>query len=280
MRIDLAKARKRAPGVPALDVAAWNKANPLHPKDSRGRWAKTPGGSVIKLPKREPLQGDAALGNAPARLDDDGLGPLHPRHKPGRIAWRPGTDPGWTEEDSQRRVSAMEEYRGADFRNVNRKLRGIKFEGTGGAQSDYLLGVERYHQRLDALIADLDALTSASRLTDDVIVLRGTETGRGVFGDALDSNLEGFEWTEGAFVSTSTDPAIVEYFTISGLTLEIRVPRGTGAVVLSKKEYDRGGFEGVVTGESEVLLQRGLRMRVVSDTGPGSPRRLKVEVIS
>jgi len=267
--VDLGKAKRKALGRgldSLLDVSGWNAANPLHPKDETGRWSE-----------RLPLTGKEALRAAPAFLDDDGLGSLNPEHKQGHIAWSEGHDPGWSEQDSARRVSAMEEYRGADFRNINRKLRGVHFEGTGGSKSDYLLGVEGYHKRLDALIEDLDALTRHSRLTDDVVVLRGTETGRGVFGDALNGDLTGFEWDEGAFVSTSADPAIVEYFTIAGLTLEIHVPRGTGAIVLSKDEYDRGWRQ--ESGESEMLLERGLRFKVVSDTGPGNPRRLNVEVV-
>ena len=31
--------------------------------------------------------------------------------------------------------------------------------------------------------------------------------------------------------------------------------------------------------EAEILLERGLRMRVVGDSGPGFPRQLDVEVV-
>jgi hypothetical protein len=51
--------------------------------------------------------------------------------------------------------------------------------------------------------------------------------------------------------------------------MRILVPRGVGAVELSNGDY-----------EAELLLQRGLRMRIVADSGPGTrPRTLDVEVL-
>lgn len=250
-----------------MDVAAWNAAHPDHPKGPDGKWADVPGAGVVKAAAK---MGQAALDAAPAHLVGDGLGTLHPDHKRGTIGWSSG-DPGWSAEKSERHVAAMEGYRGSDFDGVNKSLRGLPFRAIH--QDDADLGEEGFRRRIAEQIELLDEVMKHSRLTDDITVIRGTSTGRGIFGDALAGDLNGFEWTEGAYVSTTANPAIAEYFTISGLILNIHAPKGTGAMALSV--MTRNGRDD----EAEVLLERGLRMRVVSDTGPGVPRTLEVEVI-
>lgn len=245
-----------------LDVDSWNTANPLHPKDERGRWANTPA--------REGLD---ALKAVPAQVGNDGLNENEPGHVPGPLEWV-SDDPGWSAQETARRLASLEGYRGSDYYALNRKNRGLDYDrphlyGAGDAT------FADFDARLDAVNQDLDAVLDASRLTDDIIVLRGTATGFGVFGSAVKGDLTGFEWTEASFVSTSADPDVARNFTATGLVLEIAVPRGTGAVVLSGAVDGLGDKD-----EAEIMLERGLRFRVVQDDRSGESRRLKVEVVS
>lgn len=257
-------------------VSTWNAANPDHPKGGDGKWAEVPGAGVVSAAKEiaEAVTGQAALDATPAHLVDDGLGPRHPEHKRGTIAWSTG-DPGWSAEETDQHLTAMENYRGADFSPINKRLRGLPYRLS--SIDDEALGEEGFRRRIGEHIELLDDVMEHSRLTADITVIRGTSTGRGIFGDALNGDLTGFEWTEGAYVSTTANPAIAEYFTITGLTMNIHAPKGTGAMTLSGMTGERYGKP--VEEEAEVLLERGLRMRVVKDSGPGMPRTLEVEVV-
>ncbi len=163
-------------------------------------------------------------------------------------------------------------YKGTAFDNVNGLLRreqGAIPEG----DPDGPLGF--YHDITGAI----DSVMAQSKLTSDVAVLRGVANAQEAFGEAFARDLTGAEWVEHAYVSTSADPTISRLFagrTTAGAMLRIRVPKGTEAVQLSGDEYG-----------SELLLQRGLRFRIVGDTGPltqdpgkaGPVRILDVEVI-
>jgi hypothetical protein len=87
------------------------------------------------------------------------------------------------------------------------------------------------------------------------------------------------EWREDAYVSTTTDaftadafadPKRAEYEGTTPVVMRMIVPKGVGALELSDDDY-----------ESEVLLQRGLTMRVVRDNGVDATgrRRLDVEAV-
>jgi len=245
-----------------------------HPHNQQDHAGGGAVGLAKKAAKTAAKMGQAALDATPARLVDDGLGPRHPEHKRGTIAWSNG-DPGWSAEETDRHLTAMENYRAADFSPINKRLRGLPYQLS--SIDDEALGEEGFRRRIGEHIELLDEVMEHSRLTDDITVIRGTSTGRGVFGDALDGDLTGFEWTEGAYVSTTANPAIAEYFTITGLTMNIHAPKGTGAMALSGMTGERYGKP--VEEEAEVLLERGLRMRVVKDSGPGIPRQLEVEVV-
>jgi len=244
-----------------------------HPHNQQDHAGGGAVGLAKKAAKTAAKMGQAALDATPARLVDDGLGPRHPEHKRGTIAWSNG-DPGWSAEETDRHLTAMENYRGADFSPINKRLRGLPYQLS--SIDDEALGEEGFRRRIGEHIELLDDVMEHSRLIDDITVIRGTSTGRGVFGDALDGDLTDFEWTEGAYVSTTANPAIAEYFTITGLTMNIHAPKGTGAMVLSGMTGERYGKP--VDEEAEVLLERGLRMRVVKDSGPGMPRQLEIEV--
>lgn len=153
---------------------------------------------------------------------------------------------------------ALESYRDIGYTAINAGLRG---QATPSTQ------VRVWTQHMDAAMA-------SSHLSADVVTYRGVMDASTMFGDRLGGDLTGMEWREDAFVSTSADRAIADEFTADAdhpdraMVMRLLVPAGTGAVAMSGSEY-----------ESEALLDRGLRMRVVTDHGAGPPRVIDVEVV-
>lgn len=159
---------------------------------------------------------------------------------------------------------ALESYKGNGFRKLNEQLR--QHKGDTFALSPDPFG----------LLANIDKAMKTSRLADDVVVLRGFPGGRRIFGRGWsDTDMTGLEWTDHGYSSSTVDMdtaeefAEVEYQRDDAVILHVLVPKGTGAVQISGREY-----------ESELLLQRGLKFRVVADNGfKDGARRLDVEVI-
>lgn len=132
---------------------------------------------------------------------------------------------------------------------------GTGFEGVNSA----LRGESRTDRVTRRKITGMDDAMELSALRSDVVVWRGMETGRGVFGDRLKADLAGFSWTEKSYVSTSHRRNTAEIFATHqkerpGVLVRMVAPRGVQAVEL-------------YGGEGEALLQRGLQMRVVKDYG-------------
>lgn len=156
----------------------------------------------------------------------------------------------------------LRQYRGTAFPNINGALRRER-----GDLPEHF-GFE-FHREA---VGHLDAVMERSKLREDVVVHRGVMDGREVFGPAFGRDMTGAEWTEHAYVSTSADPNVVldeRFFSPDGgAVLRIRAPKGTGAAALSDGTY-----------ESEILLQRGLKMKVLSDTGPGPDRVIEVGIV-
>lgn len=161
---------------------------------------------------------------------------------------------------------AYTEYRDLSFIPINRALRG----GDPAAEID---GAWAPRTQVNVWVSNMDEAMNSSRTTQSMVTYRGVQRGSAMFGDRLDGNLEGMEWREDAFVSSSTDPNIANDFAAEAndpsqaVVMRVLVPAGTGAVQLSGDEY-----------ESEALLERGLKMRVVRDNG-GTPRQIDVEVV-
>lgn len=126
-------------------------------------------------------------------------------------------------------------------------------------------------------IETLDAVMAGSRTSEGVQVWRGLQGGADrVFGaDRMGGDLTGVEWHESGYMSTSVRQSAAQEFTQSkaAVLMRVSVPSGTGAAKLADREWD---------GEGEVVLQRGLRLRVTADHGVDPDwgyRALDVEVV-
>lgn len=123
-------------------------------------------------------------------------------------------------------------------------------------------------------IEAIDAVMDRAALARDVAVWRGIADAERLFGPRLAADLTGFEWRELAYTSTSASRLVAQDFTYQSgqVLMRLLVPSGTGAMRLS----------GMGAGEqAELLLRRGLHLRVVADRGisPEGYRLLDVEVL-
>jgi len=241
----LPDAGDNAPGAPGAPTA-----NPDAPSDAPEPPVTSPPTPAAESPTVTPpasfdqrladaRSGDDALASAPANM-------LNP-------------DSGLTPEQFE----AVDDYRDIFYTGVNGALR-------GGPSDDEI------QQRID----HLDAAMAASPLTSDIVTYRGVMNASHMFGDRLNGDLTGMEWDEQAFSSTSTDRNMADEFatgssdTSRAVVMRVLVPAGTGGITLSDSDQEAVGYYP----ESEILLQRGLRMRVVADNG-GTPRQIDVEVV-
>lgn len=151
---------------------------------------------------------------------------------------------GMSDTDWRQAQAALREYRGIGFTGVNSQLR------------NPVLQLEHVTTRIERM----DRVMAASALTADVAVYRGVADVGKVFGSAASGSLVGARWTEAAYMSTSTRLQQARSFAAPGesraAVMEIRVRRGTHAVQLSS-----------YGDQAEILLQRGLRPRIVEDRG-------------
>lgn len=160
------------------------------------------------------------------------------------------------------------QYKGVAYATTNKYLR----EGSGPF--------------LRPQIEAIDRSIAKSRLTEDVHVLRGVKNPRSIFGDLIDGDLTGLEWTDDAYLSTTTDRRISDGFAErtdspdGGLVITMRVPKGAAMLRLSDFAPDSETISST-SAEAELLGGRGWTMRIVKDNGKiGGLRRIDVEVIS
>lgn len=153
--------------------------------------------------------------------------------------------------------AALRDYQGVMYYGINGQLRASEL---GGSHA-------RRVRQIDSALAD-------SRLTRDIDVWRGVADGRTFFGSRLDHDLTGMAWQELAFMSTSAAERVALDFTYPGVgefpvLIRLSVPNGIGAVQISG-----------AGSQAEVLLERGLSLRVTADHGisPRGYRLLDVTV--
>lgn len=131
-------------------------------------------------------------------------------------------------------------------------------------------------EQLRQYTESIDAAFAASPLRAPVVVHRHV--------DSVDhigtGNLAGAEFKDGAPTSTTADQTYTDGLD-GGVHIEMHVPAGIGAIQLSG--FPKGkAKKGVRTPaeEAELLLQRNLVQRVVSDTTVNGRRQLVIEVVS
>ena len=149
----------------------------------------------------------------------------------------------------------IDAYTTGQFRDINGMLRGRR----------------RTSKKIDACIAAMDReFKDAKPLDRPIKVYRGGH--RNLFGG--EGDMTGAEVTDSGFLSTSANEGKGSRFGSAdphSVVFEIRVPPGVRALGLAKpSEYGRD--------EDEILLARGTRFRVVSDSGYPH-RRMVLEVI-
>jgi hypothetical protein len=154
--------------------------------------------------------------------------------------------------------TALRDYQGVMYYGINGQLRAGELTGSHA----------RRIELVDSALAD-------SRLVRNIDVWRGVADGRTFFGDRLGHDLTGLYWRELAYMSTTSARRIAQSFLYPGVgeapvLLRISVPKGTGAVQVSGANF-----------QAELLLERGLTLRVVADHGisPQGYRLLDVEVM-
>lgn len=121
-----------------------------------------------------------------------------------------------------------------------------------------------------ARVREIDAALESSPLTNNVIVERGV-SGENIFGDPATwpSDLTGFEWTDKAYMSTSAQTRSARGFGGEHqVVLRLHVPSGTRGVTMSRFERPNG-----LPDEAELLLERGLNLRVTADRMVFDPSR-------
>lgn len=152
---------------------------------------------------------------------------------------------GMTDAEWRQGQVALREYRGIGFTGVNTQLRQP--------------GLERL-PHVTTRIERMDRVMSASPLQADAVLYRGVADIGKVFGPASGGSLAGAQWTEAAYMSASANIRMAHMFAAPGEAtagvMEIRVRRGVQGVELSG-----------ASDQAEILLQRGLRPRVVEDRG-------------
>jgi hypothetical protein len=160
-----------------------------------------------------------------------------------------------------REVKALQGYQQSEFLAMNGQLRGLDLSEF----TDHTLTQTR--EEIKALD---DAFVKATPLPENVTVYRGVANAT-MLGDFS----QGQVLTDPGFLSTSLDKRVAGGFsdqeTGKGAVLEIRLPAGTKAIPLS------GATSG--DAQSELLLNRGSRFRVISKTWFGHGWRVVVELI-
>lgn len=244
--------------LPPITAAFWNQKD--HPRDRRdGQFIDKIGGSAAAdFVKKFTV---AARGSKDVRkaapIDIGGHGPR---------STAPDT----------RFDQAIDTYMSGAYKQINEGLRSNggkadKLTGAPGASPTAVNGT----QAVRDAVAKIDQAMAESKLRHDVVVHRGVTDPHIVFGDHWSDDVTGLSWLDHGFGSSTPDESYARsYAGSNGVILNILVPSGTSAVYV---EETLGGGE---TTHNELVLNRGLRYRVVHDHGSVKGRRtLDVEVI-
>ncbi len=281
-------AAKMAGAAQTAVTAAGSMAfNPDQARDAKGRWGSGVGRAITK-----PLSGKAALESAPVRLIRPPGG--HGGDYTGADITGPPGHGG---------ALALAEMEGVEHEVTNNHLRNVGKPPPRGYRPpspEQQERIARIDKEIADRVADLDRTMAVSPLPEPVVVYRGVKDGSNMFRDAwygkyADPNdslekqdemwelweagerpdLTGVTWEEKAYSHTTVNGGRLAGYArkiadMEPVAMTITVPAGTGAVQMSEIDH-----------EAELMLERGLRYRVVADHGvdDGGVRRLDVEVL-
>lgn len=154
---------------------------------------------------------------------------------------------------------ALRLYRSGTYRAVAAHLR-------GDADPDETILVRELpgdpgrEERLTEHVAAIDRALAAAPLAEPITVWRGLwELGEHTGAD-LTADPVGTTWVERSYPSTSIDPGVAAIFA-DDVLLRLHVPAGVGAIQLDSRPTSREH-----TREAEVLLPRGLHLRVTGES--------------
>jgi hypothetical protein len=158
--------------------------------------------------------------------------------------------------------NALYSYTGSSYGTINEKLNSLPpgTQKTGSPQ-----------------ISSIDAAFAASPpLEGDVILYRGFASPESVFksGKWNPVNVAGTEWTQRSYSSTSGQLSTAQSFAgYNGVVMRVIIPKEMKVKGINAK----GGQH---PGENEIILERGVRYRVIADYGKGpSDNRRYIDVM-
>lgn len=160
---------------------------------------------------------------------------------------------GWTPPHGTK--AALKVYTGSGYSSINAQLR--KYGTTGGTNDDNIARIDKAFEAAPGLSKPM---VTVRRLHDD-----GPFPG---FPPPMD---EGAEYIDYGYGSTSKSTTAWS----GSVVMEVRMPKGTKVV-----DVNHNNVVSASTGEQEVLLPRGAKYRVVSDSKDGYQRNIVVEVVS
>lgn len=150
---------------------------------------------------------------------------------------------------------ALYSYTGSGYGTVNAKLNGLP-PGTQKTGSSTISSIDA-------------AMAAAPPLEGDVVLYRGFSSPESVFksGKWNDVNVAGVEWSQRSYSSTSGQLSTAQSFAgYNGVVMRVIIPKEMAVKGINAK----GGQH---AGENEIILERGLRYRVVADYGKHSGKR-------
>lgn len=158
--------------------------------------------------------------------------------------------------------SSLYGYTGAGYDSVNTKLNSLP-PGVAKTGSTTISNID-------------NGMAASPELESDTVLYRGFKNPHTVFasGKWNDTNVAGMEWTQRSYSSTSGSLSTAEGFAgYGGVVMRIIIPKGMKVHGINAK----GGQH---PGENEIILQRGLRYRVVADYGRhGSDGKRYIDVM-
>lgn len=274
---------------PEVAAAVIHFVEGQHPRDGDGKFARKAGhGDAWMGRVSGALRGAKALDSAPVQLTPDTEG-----HS-GRYG---NAELRGIDDDAVKQ--ALSEMEGVEYADTNGYLRrGDKEWRTDRMSPETIASIEQTDALIEARVQAVDRGMDASALPEDVVVHRGIKNGGDTFGNTWYGHflegtfaeqdekwprweagerpdLTGLVWEELAYTHTTVIDGRLKGYArkIVGqdpVAMNILVPKGTKGVQMS-------GLDA----EGELMLERGLKYRVVKDHGTdeNGVRQWDVEVI-